>query len=200
MNLRRIGAALLLAGLALVGTATPALAHAQLLSSDPAAGAALPTAPKRIQLTFSEPVRLPDSPLSVTGPDGSHWTIGQPTVAGAVITAPVEPVGPAGEYVLDYKVISDDGDVVGSTLKFSLATAVATSLAAVPTTTTPTATTPPTTSATASSAPAQSSGSTGGGVPAWVWVIGAVVLLGVGALVALRMGRSSSPSTPSSSE
>jgi methionine-rich copper-binding protein CopC len=197
MNLRRIGAALLLAGLALVGTATPALAHAELLSSDPAAGAALPAAPKQIQLTFSEPVGLPDSPLSVTGPDGSHWTIGTPTVAGAVITAPVEPVGPAGEYVLDYKVISDDGDIVGSTLKFSLATAVATSSSSAAA---PTTTTPPTTSATASTTSApQATGSTGDGdgVPVWVWIIGAVVLLGGGAFVALRLGRSAPPSSSS---
>ena len=186
MNLRRLGAALLLTGLALAGTATPAFAHAELLSSDPAAGTSLPAAPKQIQLTFSEAVGVPDNPITVTGPDGSTWKVGKVTVAGPVITAPVEATGPAGEYVVDYKVISDDGDEIGAKLRFRLAVAATPSTSsAAPTTTAPPA---------ATSAPAPVASSTpagdGGGVPVWVWIVGAVVLVAAGAFGALRTGRS----------
>ena len=189
MNLRRLGAALLLSGLALAGTATPAFAHAELLSSDPAAGASLPAAPKQIQLTFSEAVGLPADPITVTGPDGSTWKVGTVSAAGAVITAPVVATGPAGEYVLDYKVISDDGDEIGDKVRFTLATPAAPTTSAAPTTTTTTAPTTTTTSAAAPAA-ADKPADDGGGVPVWVWIVGAVVLVGAGAFGAVRLGRS----------
>jgi len=189
MNLRRLGAALLLSGLALAGTATPAFAHAELLSSDPAAGASLPAAPKQIQLTFSEAVGLPADPITVTGPDGSTWKVGTVSAAGAVITAPVVATGPAGEYVLDYKVISDDGDEIGDKVRFTLATPAAPTTSAAPTTTTTTAPTTTTTSAAAPAA-ADKPADDGGGVPVWVWIVGAVVLVGAGAFGAMRLGRS----------
>ncbi|HEX6339614.1 copper resistance CopC family protein [Umezawaea sp.] len=189
MNLRRLGAALLLTGLALVGTAAPAFAHAELISSDPAAGASLPTAPTQVVLTFSEPVGLAATPITVTGPDGVTWNVAQVNAAGAVVTAVVEPTGPAGEYVLGYRVVSDDGDEVGADLRFTLAAAATPSTtSAAPTTTTAPTTPPPATS----SAPAASTASEegdGGGVPVSVWIIGAVVLAGAGAFAATRLGR-----------
>jgi copper resistance protein C len=187
MNLRRLGAALLLTGLALVGTAAPAFAHTELLSSDPAAGTSLPAAPKQIQLTFSEAVGLPDNPVTVTGPDGSTWKVGQATVAGAVVTVPVEATGPAGEYVVDYRVLSDDGDEVGDKLRFTLAAAATPSTSsAAPTTTT---TTPPPATPSAPAAASSSTPTDGGGVPVWVWIVGVVVLVGAGVLGGLRLVR-----------
>src|SRR5439155_22628197 len=102
MVLRRITAALALAGLAMLAVATPAFAHAELVKSTPAKGQSLAAAPKEIVLTFSEPV----SPVSITitGPQGAQWTVGQITVTGAVAVAPVRAVGPAGPYSLTYKV------------------------------------------------------------------------------------------------
>ncbi|WNV88524.1 copper resistance protein CopC [Umezawaea sp. Da 62-37] len=194
MNLRRLGAALLLTGLALAGTATPALAHAELLSSDPGAGAALSAAPTQIQLTFAEPVGLPDTPITVTGPDGATWKVGQVTVAGAVITAPVIPSGPSGEYVIDYKVISDDGDEVGDKIRFSLIAPVALPTSSAANTSTPedtTATTTTTaTSTPAAAQPADTPSDDDSGVPVWVWILAAVVLIGAGAFGATRLGKS----------
>ncbi|MCS7477296.1 copper resistance protein CopC [Umezawaea endophytica] len=184
MNLRRLGAALLLTGLALAATATPALAHAELLSSDPAAGASLPAAPTQVVLTFSEPVGLAATPITVTGPDGATWKVGQAVAAGAVITAPVEATGPAGEYVVDYRVVSDDGDEVGDKIRFTLAApATPPTTSAAPTTTTTTAA--PTSSSAAAPA-AQPASEDGGGVPVSVWIIAAVVVAGAGAFAATR--------------
>jgi copper resistance protein C len=195
MNLRRIGAALLAAGLALVLSATPALAHTELRGSDPAAGAALTGPPQQIQLTFTEAVTLPDNPVTVTGPDGSRWTIGTANVAGAVVTAPVQPVGPAGDYVINYKVIADDGDEVTGTVGFSLTAAVAPpTTPPASTTTAPPTTTPPaaTTSTTEPATPQAGDTTDRGGVPVWVWIIAAILLLVGGALVVLRLARSKS--------
>src|SRR5256885_15070337 len=109
MVLRRITAALALAGLAMLAVATPAVAHAELVRSTPAKRASLAAAPKEIVLTFSEPV----SPVSitVTGPQGAQWTVGQITVTGAVVVAPAQACGAAGPPTLPSKVKAGDGDV-----------------------------------------------------------------------------------------
>ncbi|HWO63812.1 MAG TPA: copper resistance CopC family protein [Umezawaea sp.] len=188
MNLRRLGAALLLTGLALAATATPAFAHAELIGSDPAAGASLPAAPTRIVLTFSEPVGLAATPVTVTGPDGSTWKVGQVTAEGAVITAPVEATGPAGEYVVDYRAVSDDGDEIGDKIRFTLAAPATPPTSSVAPTTTTTTAAPTSTSAPAPAA--QGTPAADGGVPTSVWIIGAIVLAGAGAFAATRLGRS----------
>src|SRR5690349_21207211 len=185
MTFRRIAAALLLAFVALGPTALPAFAHTELKSSNPAKGAALPAPPQQVELTFTEAVTAPADAITVTGPDGAKWTVGPATVSGAVVTAPVTPAGPAGAYVFTWKVVSDDGDPVTGTIDFTLSAPAATTTT-VPTTTTTTA------AATPSVAPAAQS-ETGGGIPAWVWiVIAAVVLAGIGVAVALRRRRAAS--------
>lgn len=185
MNLRRLAAALLLSGVAVVVTATPAFAHAELTGSSPAQNASLAEAPQQVQLTFSEAVTLPDNPVTVAGPGGVSWTAGQASITGAVVTVPVTPSGPAGAYTLTYKVISDDGDPISGTVQFTLTTAVpgATSTVTAESTTS----TPETTSSTAEAA--TSTSDSGGGVPVWVWILAAVVVVVVGLVVALRLGR-----------
>lgn len=63
MMIRRVFAVAALSGMVLVSAAVPALAHAELKSSNPAKGASLATAPTRISVTFAEPVTLPDHRL-----------------------------------------------------------------------------------------------------------------------------------------
>ncbi len=177
MDVRRLAAALLLSGVAVVATATPAFAHAELIASDPAQGAALPAPPQQVALTFNEPVTPAADPVTITGPEGASWTVGTPSIAGAMVTAPVQPSGPAGAYTLTYRVVSDDGDEVTGTVAFTLTTAATT-------------TTNPTTAAPTTTAPAAAPTSdTDDGVPAWVWILGAAVLLAIGVLVALRLAR-----------
>jgi copper resistance protein C len=189
MDLRRTFAALLLAGMALVATAPPAMAHTKLVRSDPAEGASLQTAPQQIQLTFAESVRLGPDPITVTGPDGSRWSVGQVSVAGPVVTAPVQPTGPAGPYTIDYRIVSSDGDQVRGAVRFALANAATPSTTAAPTTTSPT---PPATAQpnpNAQQPPVRPASDNG--VPVWAWIIGAVVLVGVGLFIALRFARPS---------
>ena len=172
MMIRRLTTALVLAGLALVSTATPAFAHAELVGSNPAKDASLATAPQQLQLTFNETVS-PES-ITVTGPQGTQWTVGQIKVEGPVVTAPLTAAGPAGPYAINYRVLSDDGAPVTGTVAFTMTTAV---VSAAPTA-------PP------SSAPAASGSSDGGkGLPAWVWVLAIAVLLGAGAVIGRRVRR-----------
>jgi copper resistance protein C len=198
MLVRRMSAALLIAGAALFAGATPALAHTALKSSNPAKGASLPAAPPEITLTFSEPVQVEAGAITVAGPGGAQWTVGQPAVTGAVVTAPVTPAGPAGQYTINYRVISADGDPVRGTVAFSLTAAVA-----VPTsTTTPTTTSTSVTETTTATAtpppsapqptPAAQQTEDSGGIPVWIWIAGAVVVVGAGILGAMRMGKSTS--------
>ena len=137
MTILRIALSVFLAGVVVLLGATPAFAHTELTSSDPADGASLSTAPTRVTLTFEEAVTLPADPISVVGPDGAPWTVGQATVSGASVTAPVQASGPAGPYTLRYTVVADDGDSVSGTVRFALtadatptATAVATAASA----------------------------------------------------------------------
>jgi methionine-rich copper-binding protein CopC len=171
-------------------TATPAYAHAELTASTPAKGASLAAAPARVSLTFNEPVRLGADPISVTGPGNVAWTVGKPTVAGAKITAPVQPTGPAGRYTLAYQVISADGDTVTGSVPFTLTTPAA-STSTAPTTTTSTETAAPNPSRPVDSA--ASSEEADEGVPVWVWLVAAAALVVAAGLGALRVGRARRP-------
>jgi methionine-rich copper-binding protein CopC len=191
MSIRRAAAALLLSGVVVAATATPAFADTELKGSSPAEGDSL-GAPKQIVLSFSGHVTLPANPITVTGGNGASWTVGKATATGPLVTAPVRPNGQAGRYTLRYQVISDDGDAVTGTISFTI---VNTSAAPPPKATTP----PSTASSTAShGTPHGTSGavsdaastSDSGGIPAWVWILGAAAALAFGVLEAFRVGRS----------
>jgi methionine-rich copper-binding protein CopC len=172
--MKRALLALLLTGVAMLGLATPALAHNVLISSDPAKGASLQAGPAQVRLTFDQYVQAGDvNQVAVTGPDGSRWTEGQVRVEGNVVTAPLRPLGPAGSYTIGYHILSADGHPVTGEIGFALTT---------PGTGTPASATAPGSPATTADGPGSS------GVPIWVWIAGAVVLLGVGLTVALRAG------------
>lgn len=181
---RRLAIALLLSGIAVVATATPALAHAELVASTPAEQASLATAPTRIELTFNEPVSLPENALDVVGPGNITWQVGTPRVAGAVVSAPVTASGPAGRYTLVYRVISDDGDTVSGSVTFTL-TAPA-SEAAQAASTAPAEPAEPSPAAPTRTDPVTSDGDT----LLWVWLAAGAVLLAAVVFVTLRVRRS----------
>ena len=120
--------------------------------------------------------------VTIAGTDGSSWTVGQPAIAGAVVTVPVQPVGPAGAYTLTWQVVSSDGDEINGTIAFTMAVAAAppTTSTTVPTSTTTEA--PPTT--TVDAAPAANEDS---GVPVWVWILIAVAVLLAATVVGARV-------------
>ncbi|PRY45934.1 hypothetical protein CLV43_101197 [Umezawaea tangerina] len=166
----------------MLGVAGPALAHNVLVSSNPLAGSSVETGPATITLTFDQPVNGGPglNAVSVVSPDGGHWEgVGEPTVRDNVVTAQLRPLGPAGEYTVSYRILSADGHPVTESLKFTLTKAGSGTPA------------PASEIAAANPAATSTAGGTadgGGGVPIWVWILGAVVLLGGGVFLALRGG------------
>jgi methionine-rich copper-binding protein CopC len=203
MSVRRLSAALLLAGTALLATAAPALAHTELKSSDPAKGASLPSAPQQITLTFNEAVQSVGVDIKIGGPGGAQWNVHQPVVKGGVVTAVVVPSGPAGDYTIAWRVFADDGDAISGKIPFKLTSAAV----AVPSTTPPapvqTTTsqssppssvqftpTVPTTQPGVDPAAQQQQTDGGNGVPVWLWIIIAVVVIAAVVIFVLRAKRS----------
>jgi methionine-rich copper-binding protein CopC len=177
----------LVATLALLLGASPAFAHAEFESSDPADGASLATGPSTVSVTFSDTMQQGFNELTVIGPDGTtHYENGEVLADGDTVSVGVNPLGPAGRYQIGYRVLSDDGHPVSGSVAFTLtapgpaAAQLASSAAAAP--------------APADAAPApvaqQDTGS--GGSPVWPWIVGAVVLVAAGVFVAMRLGRGGS--------
>jgi copper resistance protein C len=169
---------LVLAGLGLFALAAPASAHHSLTGSNPVDEASLDAGPAEVVLTFDQPVQEGEglNSVAVTGPDGNQWQGGPATVDSNVVTTPVRELGPEGVYTIGYRIVSADGHPVSGELKFTLTTAGNG--------------TPAPAETTQNSA---SGDSDEGGVPIWIWLAGAVVLLGLGLVVALRVGGGKQP-------
>jgi methionine-rich copper-binding protein CopC len=173
--MKRLLAVLALAGLGLFALAAPASAHNSLISSNPAENASMEAGPQEIVLTFDQPVQEGEqlNSIAVTGPDGKEWQGGPARVDSNVVTAPVRELGPRGVYTIGFRIVSADGHPVSGKLTFTLTKA-------------------------GNGTPAEANvdggsstpggGSDDGGLPIWVWLAGAVVLLGAGLFVAMRIG------------
>jgi methionine-rich copper-binding protein CopC len=138
-------------------------AHAVLVSIDPANGAEVTAGPPRVSATFNERLQTTFAAMTVVGPDGNLWSTGEAQVQGAVVSVQVRPLGPAGTYTVNYRVTSADGHVVSGSWPFQLT---------VPGTGEP-------------GPPVAGAGtSTGGDMPIWPFVVGAVLIVGAGLWVA----------------
>jgi copper transport protein len=105
---------LLLAALA----PAPALAHASLLSSDPADNVTIPEPPATLRLDFNEPV----SPLvmSLINPAGQTIALTKVVAADKSVTITPPPMPGEGSYVLSWRVVSADGHPVGGVVSFAV--------------------------------------------------------------------------------
>ena len=184
-------AALLSAGGFIV--ASPASAHDELVSSDPAADASLEALPAQLTLTFSAEIADDEgaSEVQVTDAAGTVLTSGSPAVTDNVLTQPLQGAASGAVTVL-WKVVSSDGHPISGEFAFTVTAPVAPtptgSASATPTPTpdetvaatpTPTPTPTPTTDETASTSDA---------LP---WIIAAIVVLGVAAgVIYLLVSRS----------
>jgi copper transport protein len=81
-------------------------AHAQLLQSDPIAGAVVPSAPSAVTLVFSEPVTPAGFGIRVYGPSGQQ-VAGQVASHGSVLSVPINADQP-GTYVVLWQVYAAD--------------------------------------------------------------------------------------------
>ncbi len=118
---------------------TPAAAHDELVSTDPADGATVDVAPDQVVLTFTRPALELGTEVLVTGPDGAAVSEGPARLVDATVVQPLAASRPAGAYRVDWRVTSEDGHPISGTLAFTAAGAVP---AAEPTTQAPPATAP----------------------------------------------------------
>jgi len=118
-------AAILLALIAVLATATPASAHNYLVSSTPAAGETLTELPEHFSVTTNEPLLDLGGDgsgfgIEVIDADGLYYGDGCVTVEGpSVYTVPA--LGEAGTYRLVYQVVSADGHPVSDEFTFDWA-------------------------------------------------------------------------------
>lgn len=111
---------LVTAMLLLLTVATPAIAHSNPVSTDPEDGAILDVLPASVSVTLDEKPMNVGHALAVTAPDGTLVSTGVPELHGHQLTVPVTPGGPAGEYVIGYRVVSADGHVVNGSARFTV--------------------------------------------------------------------------------
>ncbi|MGW0118785.1 copper resistance CopC/CopD family protein [Streptomyces sp. NPDC003327] len=127
----RLGAALarlLLVAAALLGTllagAVPASAHAALTGSDPKDGAVVATAPKEVNLTFSEQVAMSADSIRVLDPAGRRVDTGEirDLCSGAIVRYGVGLRAglPDGTYTVAWQTVSADSHPIAGAFTFSV--------------------------------------------------------------------------------
>jgi copper resistance protein C len=120
---KRIGATFVAAIIALLTTGSllvsPASAHSDLVSSDPADGAVLDTRPLRLTFVFSEDL-LPDF-VRFVATDGSVDSGDVPvdSVQGSIATVRWPEQVPGGEWTVTYRAVSQDGHPIEGSITFS---------------------------------------------------------------------------------
>ncbi len=115
---RRTLAASALALLILLAVAGSALAHSELVSSDPADKAVLATPPTTITLTFSEDLDPGKSSFKLVGPAG---TVGDGAVSADPLVMTLEGLAlDPGSYEIQWTSAALDGDILRGTLTFTV--------------------------------------------------------------------------------
>lgn len=102
-----------------VGT-VPAGAHAELESSNPADGASLKTAPKRVLLEFGEDLLDGANAVTATATaSGQRLDLPDPVVKGATVSVAWPVSAAPGKYRVAFRVVSADGHPVTGNITFS---------------------------------------------------------------------------------
>lgn len=116
-------AAVMSGGLAVaLVAAPPASAHSALVASTPSEGETLDALPEQYSVTMNETLLggAGDAAfaLRVRGADGLYYGDGCLTIVDATVSTPAA-IGPAGDYVLEWQVVSADGHPVGGEVPFT---------------------------------------------------------------------------------
>ncbi len=167
--------------------ASPASAHDELVSTDPAADSTVATLPAQLTLTFTEAFNAEGSEVEVKDAAGASLVAGAPVAQDNVLTQPLQGTA-SGVITVLWKVVADDGHPVSDQFTFTVTpaptpTATATATATVSPTPTPT----PVETATPTPSPVPDPGDSSAALP---WIIGGVILVAVlGAVTYLLVSR-----------
>jgi methionine-rich copper-binding protein CopC len=119
MKLLRLGVTALVSAVLVVVPLTPASAHNSVLSSTPAEGSTVTVQPGTLTLvTNDDLLNVPASNLMlVTDGSGRHYGDGCAIVKGASISTKAQ-LGVAGDYTVQWRVVSGDGHPVSGSWSF----------------------------------------------------------------------------------
>lgn len=135
--LTRFGAAAFVLAAALLGSAAPAWAHAEVTATSPQAGSTVHGTLTQVSVTFSEAVTLVPHAIRLTTDQAIPVNLENARLSksGRVLSARVQDRLAGGNYVVAWRVQADDGHLESSTFSFSVATSDAThaSSASLPT-------------------------------------------------------------------
>jgi copper transport protein len=112
-----------LAAVFALGFASPASAHAELVTSTPANGTRLEVPPADVELRFTESVNLIDGGMRLVGAGGATVPTAFPVSAGRAITWPMPKDLRSGSYVVSWRVISSDGHPISGAFSFGVGAA-----------------------------------------------------------------------------
>ena len=105
--------------------AAPAVAHDELVSTSPADGTTVSSAPAEVLLVFGEPPVALGSEVQVLGPDGANVSAGALVLDGSTVRQALRAERPQGAYRVQWRVTSDDGHTVTGEFTFTAAAAAA---------------------------------------------------------------------------
>ncbi|MDN5755570.1 MULTISPECIES: copper resistance CopC family protein [Micrococcaceae] len=109
----------LLAAALFFGTA-PASAHDDLISSNPATGQVIQTAPEEADLQYSGQIMDMGALVRVVDSDGTDWATGKTTIKGRGIDVSLKPGMPDGQYEIRWRVVSEDGHPISGLIPFAV--------------------------------------------------------------------------------
>lgn len=102
-------------------TLPAALAHSELVSSDPADGAVLDAPPQTVSFTFNEPL-MPDFVRFIaTDPSGQTGDLPVSSVEGSTASIAWPASAPGGQWTVNYRVVSQDGHPIEGGITFTYA-------------------------------------------------------------------------------
>ena len=107
----------------LLGLATPAaMAHSELVSSNPSASTSIQELPQQIELEFNEELLNLGSgnSISIMSPSGEDLGMGETSTDGSRITRLLNTTSELGSFEVKYRVASADGHVLQGSYSFNL--------------------------------------------------------------------------------
>ena len=111
---------LLAVALLAVAAATPAAAHTDLISSDPADGRTLSAPPEQVTLRFGEDILDGGAKVVAKDDRGARVDLGPPEVAGPKVSVAWPQTAAAGTYTVAWRAVSDDGHPLEGTFAFTV--------------------------------------------------------------------------------
>jgi copper transport protein len=110
--------------------ATPAWAHARIVSTTPTDGAVLASPPPRVTIRFDDTVRVLGGTTVVANANKRPVTEGRPKASGRIVTIPLRKLH-EGDYTVRWRVLSDDGHSIEGVFAFAVGVGRATPTAAL---------------------------------------------------------------------